>query len=155
MKPLKPTKVNIGMDENMKFATIGDYWDKELVAQIVDLPREYQHLFPNNFSKMKEIERELGEIKIPLKPNMKTAKHILEILNPKYKEKVKEEIEKMLLARIIEIVDESVWIILMVIQDNKMRVIRLFVDLRKLNDAFIVDLFPMPFTDEVLESVVG
>jgi len=99
--------------------------------------------------------KEDGEIKIPLKPNMKTAKHILEILNPKYKEKVKEEIEKMLLARIIEIVDESVWIILMVIQDNKMRVIRLFVDLRKLNDAFIVDLFPMPFTDEVLESVVG
>jgi len=29
------------------------------------------------------------------------------------------------------------------------------VDLRRLNDAFVNDLFPMPFTDKVLENVEG
>lgn len=62
-------KVNIGMNENPKFATIGDYWDEETLTQVVDLLREYQDLFPNTFFEMKGIARELGEMKIPLKLN--------------------------------------------------------------------------------------
>ena len=33
--------------------------------------------------------------------------------------------------------------------------VRICVNLRKLNDAFLHDTFPTPFTDEVLESVGG
>ena len=46
------------------------------------------------------------------------------------------------------------WII--VIQDKKTTgEVRICVDLRKLNDAFLHDPFPTPFIDEVLESPRG
>lgn len=86
---MKTTKVNIGIEENTKLDIIGDYWNEEIVSQIVDLLREYQDLFPSRFSKMKGITRELGEMKIPLKHDAKPVKQRPYRLNPKYKEKVK------------------------------------------------------------------
>jgi hypothetical protein len=62
----------------------------------------------------------------------------------------------MLEASIIEPVEESEWISPMVIQDKKQgRGIRIYVDLRKLNDACLHNPFPTSFTDEVLENVGG
>ena len=59
-------------------------------------------------------------------------------------------------ARIIEPIEELEWISPIVIQDKKETYeVRIYVDLRKLNDAYLHDPFPTPFTDEVLESVDG
>ena len=63
LKPLKIKKVNIGSPDNPKFSNIGDYWDEETVAKIMDLLHEYQDLFPTNFSEMKGIVGDLGEMK--------------------------------------------------------------------------------------------
>ena len=77
-------------------------------------------------------------------------------MNLKYKEKVHEELEKMLAARIIEPVEESDWVSPIVVLEKKQKgEIRIYVDLRKLNDAYAHDPFPTPFTDEVLENVGG
>ena len=43
---------------------IGDYWDEETMAKITDLLHGFQDLFPTNFSEMKGILGDLGEIKI-------------------------------------------------------------------------------------------
>jgi hypothetical protein len=43
----------------------------------------------------------------------------------------------------------------MVVQEKKKGGIRICINLRKLNDACLQDLFPTPFTDEVLENVGG
>ena len=40
-------------------------------------------------------------------------------MNPKYNKKVKIELYRMLEARIIELVEESEWIIPLVVQDKK------------------------------------
>ena len=62
----------------------------------------------------------------------------------------------MLEAGIIEPVEESEWISPIVIQDKKATgEVRIYFDLRKLNDSYLHDPFPTPFTDEVLESVGG
>jgi hypothetical protein len=66
--PLKIKKVNIGIVENPKIASIGDYWDNQMVERIIELLREYNDLFPTNFSEMKEVAGEIGEVKIPLNP---------------------------------------------------------------------------------------
>ena len=68
---------------------------------------------------------------------------------------MKDEIDQMLDARIIEPVEESEWISPMVVQDKKTGEVRICVDLRKLNDACMHEPFPTPFTDEVLEGVGG
>jgi hypothetical protein len=61
----------------------------------------------------------------------------------------------MLEAGIIEPIQEFEWIRPMVVQEKKQGGIRICVYLRKLNDAYLHDLFPTPFTDEVLYNVEG
>jgi hypothetical protein len=147
--------VNIGTKDKPKFTNIGDYYNEETIENIVDLLSEYRDLFPTTFSEKKEIVGELGEMKIPLKPDDKLVNQRPYRLNLVYKQKVKAEIDIMMEAIIIELVVESEWISLMVVQDKKTRGIRICVDLRKLNDVFLHDPFPTPFTDEVLDNVGG
>ena len=80
---------------------------------------EYQDLFPTKFTDMKGIKGPMGEMKIPLKPDARPIKHIPYRLNPKYKQKVKIELDKMLEEGIIEPIEESEWIIPMVVHDKK------------------------------------
>ena len=88
-QPLKMKRVNIGSEEQPKFASVGDYWDDETVSKIIELLHGYQELFPTNFSEMKGIIGDLGVMKIPLRPDAKPCKQIPYRMNPKYKEKVK------------------------------------------------------------------
>jgi hypothetical protein len=104
---------------------------------------------------MKGIKGPMGEMKIPLKPDARPVKKRPYRLNPKYKEKVKIELDRMLEGGIIEPVEESEWINPMVVQDKKSGEIRICVDLRKLNDACLNDPFLTPFIDEVLDNVGG
>jgi hypothetical protein len=104
---------------------------------------------------MKGIKGPMGEMRIPFKPGVKPVKQRHYRLNPKYKEKVKIELDIMLEAGIIEPVEESEWIGPMVVQDKNTEEIRIYVDLSKLNDVFLHDPFPTPFIDEVLDNVGG
>jgi hypothetical protein len=73
------------------------------------------------------------------------------LLNPIVKEKVKREIDKMLEAQLIFVVEEVEWVIPIVIQRNKgIEDISLCVDYKSLNYAYVHDPFPTTFTDEVL-----
>ena len=54
---------------------------------------------------------------------------------------------------IIESVEESEWIIPMMVQVKNTGEVWICVDLRKLNEVCVHDPFPTPFTDEVLEGV--
>ena len=95
-------------------------------------------------------------MRIPLKEDARTVKQRPYRLNPRYKEKVKDEIDKMLAAGIIEPMEESECVSPMVVQENKTKGgIRIYVDLRKLNDASLHDPFLTPFTNEVLDNVGG
>ena len=78
---LKIRKFNIGTEENPKFACVGDYWDEANIAKIMDLLHEFQDLFPTKFSEMKGILGDLGEMKIPLKPNAKLVRQRPYLLN--------------------------------------------------------------------------
>ena len=125
-----------------------------MVAKITDLLHEFQDLLLTNFKEMKGIVGDLGEMKIPLKTNERPVKQRPYRLNPCYKEKLKAELDLMLDTGIIEPIEELEWISPIVIQDKKaMGEVRICVNLRKLNDACLHDPFPMPFTDEVLESI--
>ena len=93
---------------------------------------------------------------ITLKPDVKPLKQRPYHLNPKYKEKVQKEIDNMLEAGIIEPAEEYDWVSPMVVQEKKKKgEIRICIDLIKLNDACLHDLFPTPFIDEVLENNGG
>ena len=67
-------KINIGIEETPKIASIGNYWDDRTIGQIVDLLQEYQDLFPTKFEDMKGILGDLGIMRIPLKEGTKPVK---------------------------------------------------------------------------------
>ena len=91
------------------------------------------------------------ELKLGYKPMMNRTYH----LNPTLKENVKREINKMLEAGLIFVLEEVEWVNPIAIQRKKGTWdIRVCVDYRSLNYACVHDPFPTPFTDEVLEQVV-
>ena len=104
---------------------------------------------------MKGILGDLGEMKIPLKPDAKPVRKRLYRLNPRYKERVKPELDRMVDVRIIEPIEESEWISPMVVQDKKTGDVKIYIGLIKLNNACLHDPFPTPFIYEVLEGVGG
>jgi hypothetical protein len=104
---------------------------------------------------MKVIKGSMREMKIRLKADARLVKQRPYRLNTKYNQKVKNELDRMLEAVIIEPVKESEWINPMVVQDKKTGEVKICVDLRKLNDACLHDPFPTPFTDEFLDNVGG
>jgi hypothetical protein len=112
---IKLKKVNIGIFKHPKMESIGDYWDEQTVESITKLLHEYNDLFPITFIEMKGITEELGEMKIPLRLEVRPIRQRPYRLNPIYKQKVKDEIDRMLEADIIELVEESEWISPMVV----------------------------------------
>ena len=87
-------------------AKIGDYWDDDTVGKFAKFLTEYQDLFPTKFSELKGITGNLGVMCIMLKPDVCPIKQRPYRLNPKYKKKVKEEIDKMITASIIEPIEQ-------------------------------------------------
>ena len=88
------------------------------MENITDLLHKFQDLFPTKFLEMKGILGDLGEMKIPLKPDAKPVRQRSYRLNPQYKEWVKAELDQMLDTGIIEPIEESKWISPMVVQDK-------------------------------------
>jgi len=89
-----------------------------MVDKVSELISEYQDLFPTKFSNLKDIIGDLG-MNITLKLDVKPIKHRPYHLNPKYKEKVCLELDKILEVGIIEPVEESDWVTPMVVQEKK------------------------------------
>ena len=81
-QPLNIHKVNSEIEENPKFASVGDYQEEETMEKIIDLLHEFQDLFLINFSKMKGILSDLQEMKIPLKLDTKSVRQRPYCLNP-------------------------------------------------------------------------
>ena len=73
-------------------------------------------------------------------------------LNPRIKEKVKKEVDKMLASGLVFPIEEAEWINPIVIQSKKDKEDFWFcVDYRSLNSACVHNPFLIPFSDEVLE----
>ena len=52
---LKMKQVNIGIETELKYATLGDYWDDATVDKVNKLLHEYQDLFPTKIMDLKGI----------------------------------------------------------------------------------------------------
>jgi hypothetical protein len=91
-------KVNIGTEKAPKITNIGNYWDDATISNITELLHEYQDLFPIKFTDMNGIKGPMGEMKIPLRPDARPIKRRPYRLNPKYKQKFKIELDRMLEA---------------------------------------------------------
>jgi hypothetical protein len=76
-------------------------------------------------------------------------------LNPNYIAKVKEEIDKLLRVDFIRPIKRTTWLSPIVVVPKKNGKLWVCVDYRKLNGVTIMDAFPLPFTNGVLDTIVG
>eukprot|EP00253_Pinus_taeda_P020894 PITA_20894 len=76
-------------------------------------------------------------------------------MNPNLREIVKEELQKLLNAGFIYPISDSEWVSPLVIVPKKNGKWRVCVDYRAINKATQKDHFPLPFIDQVLDSLAG
>jgi hypothetical protein len=76
-------------------------------------------------------------------------------MNPNYASIVKQDIDRLLEANFIAPVEEASWVSPIVIVPKKNGKLRICVDFRKLNAATKKNPYSLPFTNEVLDAVIG
>ena len=123
----------------------------------MNLLKEFQDVFSRDYKYLKGFVHEMGEMKIDTKPNVRPVKKRPYKLAHKYKEIVKKEIDNMLAAGIIYPIDQSKWASPMVVHPKKhdLTKLRICVDFRELNKVTLIDPFPTPYADEILNQVAG
>ena len=76
-------------------------------------------------------------------------------MNPNLRDIVKEEIQKFLKAGFIYPISDNEWVSPLVIVPKKNGKWRVCVDYRELSKATQKDHFPLPFIDQVLDTLSG
>ncbi len=76
-------------------------------------------------------------------------------MNPNYATIVKQDIDKLLVVGFIKHVEEATWLLLIVVMPKKNKKLRICVDFRKFNVVIKKDPYPLPFTNEVINTIVG
>ena len=74
---------------------------------------------------------------------------------PKPKEIVKEELHKLLNVNFIYLISDSQWVSTLVIVPQKDGKWRVCINYRELNKETLKDHFPLPFIDQVLDTLAG
>jgi hypothetical protein len=74
-------------------------------------------------------------------------------LNPINVIVMKQDIHKLLVVGFIQFIEEATWLSPIIIIPKKNDKLKIYIDFRKLNVATKKDPYPIPFTDEVLNTI--
>ena len=76
-------------------------------------------------------------------------------MNPTLRDIVKEEVHKILDVGFIYPISDSQWVSPLVLVPSKDGIWRICIDFRELNKSTLKDYFPLPFIDQVLDTLAG
>jgi hypothetical protein len=120
--------------------------------QYENLLHKYIHLFVFSYKDFREVT--VHQHKIELLLNAKLVMTKQGRWNPKYSTMVKEEFNKLLEARFIEVVEITEWVSPVVLTLKKNGKLRVCVNYKVLNKVIKKDKYPLPFCEEILEEIV-
>ena len=92
---------------------------------------------------------------IYIEENCKPIRQPQRQMNPNLREIVKEELQKLLNVNFIYPISDSQWVSPLVIMPKKNGKWRVCIDYWELNKATLKDHFPLPFIDQVLDTLAG
>eukprot|EP00253_Pinus_taeda_P008533 PITA_08533 len=119
------------------------------------LLRENKEAFAWDYTDMKGISPKLCAHRIYIKEGSHPVCQPQRRMNPNLREIVKEELQKLLNAGLIYPISDSEWVSPLLILPKKNGKWRVCVDYRALNKATQKDHFPLPFINQVLDSLSG
>ena len=149
-------KVNLGdEEEGEKMVKINKNLSDKGRGKLVDLLKEYKDVFAWSNQEMPGLSPSLVTHKLKVDPNAKPVmqpprKYCLDV-----EEKIKLKVQKLLKARFIEEIECLSWLVNIVPVEKKNGQIRIYVDFRNLNNAFLKDEFPFPKVDILVDAVAG
>jgi hypothetical protein len=110
-------------------------------------------VFAWTYKDLKGIPLKLVQHRIELNTSIPLAYQVRCRLNPNYATIVKQNIDKLFVARFIQLIKEATLLSSIVVMPKKNGKLRIYVDFRKLNRATKKDPYPLPFFDEVSNIV--
>ena len=113
----------------------------------------YPNLFITSYEEIKGFKGE--ELRIELKDGVKPVHQILRRMGQEQMMALKEEVDKLLKAGFIYPVETAEWVSPVVVTPKKDGRWRVCVDFKPLNAATKKDPYPLPFIDQILDSVAG
>jgi hypothetical protein len=116
---------------------------------------EYKDVFALTYKDLKNIHLELAQHCIELDSLIPLAHHARYRMNPNYVVVVKQDINKLLATRFIQLIEEATWLSPLVVVPKKNGKLRICVDFKKLNVTTKKDPYPLLFTNEVLNILAG
>ena len=100
-------------------------------------------------------DREIAEHRIPTHSHVTPVKQKKRRLRSEWALLIKEEVEKQLKARFVEVVEDTQWLANIVPVPKKDGKVRMCVDYRDLNKACPKDDFLLPHIDTLIDSAVA
>ena len=147
--------VNLGSPSEPRTVKIAKDLATSDRSALIGLLTEYQDVFAWSYSDMKGLDPQYYQHQIHLQTDARPIQQRRYRMNPNYVAKVKDEIDKLLCVGFIRPVKRATWLSPIVVVTKKNGQIRVFVDYRKLNVVTITNAFPIPFTDNILNTVAG
>jgi hypothetical protein len=142
ISPGKSLNINANLDEQQK-------------QNLIQVLSKYQQAFAWEYSDMKGIDPQLCTHHIYIEKDARPIRQPQRRLNPHLRDIVKEELQNMLDVDFIYPISDSRWVSPLVIVPKKNGKWRICVDYRELNKATQKDHFPLPFIDQVLDTLEG
>ena len=147
--------LNLGTAEDPKLIRMNANLNIQLTTDATSLFTEYRDVFAFSYEDLQGVPEHIATHRIELETAISPCHQAWYRMNPNYAKAVKEDLEKLLKAGFIEPVDRATWLSLIVVVPKKNGKLRICVDFRRLNAATKKDPYPLPFTDEVLDTVIG
>jgi len=118
------------------------------------LLKEFKDVFAWTYKDLKRVPLELAQHKIKLDTTIPPAHQTRYKLNPNYATIIKQDINKLLAIRFIQSIEEATWLSPIVVVPKKNGKLKIYINFKKLNATTKKDPYPLPFTDEVLNTIV-
>jgi len=123
--------------------------------ELTKLLQKHSTAFAWEYTDMKGIDPKTCIHRIYIEENNRPIRQPQRRMNPNLREIVKEELQKLLKVNFIYPISDSQWVSPLVIVPKKNGKWRVCIDYRELNKATLKDHFPLPFIDQVLDTLAG
>jgi hypothetical protein len=146
----EPIDISLG-----KFLNINQGLSEPQKKQLIEVLRKYNNAFTWDYTNMKGIHPELCTHHIYIKEQSRPIHQPQRRMNPTLKEIVKEELHKILSLNFIYPIYDNQWVSPLIIVPKNNGKWRICIDYRELNKSTHKDHFPLPFIDQVLDTLAG
>ncbi|KAI4320983.1 hypothetical protein MLD38_034410 [Melastoma candidum] len=148
----EPVSINIGTEDEPKELFIGADLPADEAKDIVSLLKEFSDVFAWTYADMPGLDPIIVEHKIAIDPQITPKKQKQRRYKPELALAIKEEVDKLLKVKFIEVAHYPEWVTNIVPVIKKNGKVRVCNDYRDLNKASSKDDFPLPHIDLLMDN---